>query len=77
MKMDCHYCGYPVSGRSNLTSTTNTGAGLDRKDPSKGYVKKNVVPSCFMCNRAKSCWFTYEEMLEIGKAINKVLAARS
>lgn len=75
--MDCTYCGFPVTGRSLLTAEENTGSGLDRKDSTKGYVIENVVPACFLCNRTKNCWFSYDEMLIVGKTIRRVLDART
>ena len=41
----CHYCG---------TSLPETGSGLDRIDPMKGYTLNNVRPCCDMCNTAKN-----------------------
>jgi 5-methylcytosine-specific restriction endonuclease McrA len=53
----CHYCGAPPSnvmkGR-NRSSVDFVYSGLDRLDGSKGYLIENVVPCCFVCNRAKS-----------------------
>lgn len=38
----CYYCGTEIDG-----------IGLDRKDPSIGYILDNIAPCCFQCNRAK------------------------
>ena len=38
----CHYCGCEIEV-----------TGLDRKDSSKGYLRDNVVPCCWDCNRKK------------------------
>lgn len=73
---DCVYCGLPVTGRSSVDAQKNTGSGLDRVDPKKGYTLDNVVPSCFLCNRTKSDWFTHEEMKVIGRAIREVIDTR-
>lgn len=56
----CVYCG------------DNKKIGCDRIDNSKGHTKDNVVPCCIECNAARNNNFTYDEMLEIGKAIRKV-----
>lgn len=39
---DCYYCGSPV-----IT------IGVDRKDPTIGYIKENCVSSCWTCNSSK------------------------
>lgn len=51
----CHYCGRdPVrrfgEGRYNGAYVHN---GIDRKNPTKGYRRGNVVPCCKRCNYAK------------------------
>ena len=74
--LDCRYCGLPVSGRSAKDRSENTGSGLDRMDSSKGYTNDNVVPACFLCNRTKNDWFSYDEMLVLGKTIRSILDAR-
>ncbi len=40
---------------------------IDRKDNLKGYTPDNVVSACFVCNRIKGNFFTYEDMCKIGK----------
>lgn len=72
----CHYCGLSVTGRSSVDSSENTGSGLDRIEPKQGYTLDNVVPSCFMCNRTKSDWFTHDEMKIIGQTLRQVLMFR-
>lgn len=59
----CHYCGRPPSGASyrGRRGVVKTGKGesvflyngLDRKNPTKGYTRRNVVPCCGVCNHAK------------------------
>ena len=44
---DCEYCGDPPYQDRKMH-------GLDRVDPSKGYLRENVVTCCWKCNRAKS-----------------------
>jgi hypothetical protein len=52
----CHYCGIPPSNTfcQNSKSGSFTYNGIDRKDNSKGYIGRNVVPCCAVCNRAKT-----------------------
>jgi hypothetical protein len=53
--MDCHYCGIepsPTKGHRQWSETILTN-GLDRVDPSVGYLYSNVVPCCKDCNIAK------------------------
>ncbi len=59
----CHYCSHPLN---------ETGSGLDRLDPDRGYTEDNVVPCCKMCNWVKSDHLLYEEMLVVGEAIRRV-----
>jgi hypothetical protein len=65
---NCHYCGSELA---------NSGSGLDRINPLGGYTLDNVVPCCRQCNWTKSDYFTYDEMLVIGKAIGLVKSQRS
>jgi 5-methylcytosine-specific restriction endonuclease McrA len=51
--LSCTYCGGPLN---------ESGHGVDRKDPSMGYVKTNVVPCCVTCNRIKNKLLTFDEM---------------
>ena len=39
----CHYC-----------NNKERRLGLDRIDSGVGYIKSNIVPCCYLCNRAKS-----------------------
>jgi hypothetical protein len=55
---DCHYCGSPPKNhRSQIMGSRMEEilySGIDRKDNNRGYEFDNVVPCCFICNRAKS-----------------------
>jgi hypothetical protein len=65
-QQNCHYCGQPPSNKANdkkLDSKASLFAkengdfiynGLDRLDSSKNHSVYNVVPCCFVCNRAKN-----------------------
>lgn len=67
---DCHYCGvselllkfYCEVMRINTPFMT-----IDRKNNNRGYTKENCVTACFLCNKIKGNFFSYAEMLEIGK----------
>lgn len=54
-KRNCYYCGAsptPTNGHRSWSKQINTN-GLDRVDPSMGYLLSNVVPCCKDCNIAK------------------------
>lgn len=50
--------------------------GCDRINNNLGHTKDNVVPCCIECNTARNNYFTYEEMHELGKTIQKIKNAR-
>jgi len=56
-KSNCHYCGEaPCKISYDSSSKKTTGYifnGLDRKDSKVGYIEKNVLPCCSICNYAK------------------------
>jgi len=55
-QQNCFYCGREPFYA--IKSTRNTGdyvyTGIDRIDSSNGYTEQNVIPSCGLCNQAKS-----------------------
>lgn len=55
IKLLCHYCGHPPSNIWKAQSGNGDCLynGLDRKDNALGYTLSNVVPCCYVCNRAK------------------------
>lgn len=57
----CHYCGNPTK--------PSLGSGLDRKNSSLGYTRRNVVPACHICNTVKGNVFTEAQMLILGPII--------
>jgi hypothetical protein len=70
----CHYCGSRIEWtefrRPHGKHSARIGPyNLDCKDNSIGYTVDNVVVCCKRCNYAKGIWFTYDEFVEIGKAI--------
>ena len=67
---DCHYCGVSnlfLKYYCEILAINTPWMTLDRKDNSKGYTKDNVVSACFLCNKIKGSFFTYGDMLRIGK----------
>lgn len=60
----CHYCGNPPSAvhQGNNCGGGYTYSGIDRKNSEKGYTKDNVLPCCFICNRAKMT-MSYDEFI--------------
>lgn len=67
---DCHYCGTPkllLSHYCDAMGLKTPWMSLDRKNNKKGYTLDNVVCACFVCNRIKNNFFSYEDMVEIGK----------
>lgn len=48
------------------------GSGLDRTDNSKGYLIKNVVPCCGICNSIKGSNLTHSEMIVAMRAVMKL-----
>lgn len=61
----CIYCG----------STNKIGA--DRIDNSKGHIKDNVVPCCYVCNVTRGNNFTFDEMCILGQAIKNIYKERN
>ena len=45
----------------------------DRMDNSLGYSISNIALSCQRCNNIKGNFFTYDEMVKIGRIIRKKL----
>jgi hypothetical protein len=64
----CAYCGGPPS---------ETGRGLDRINPLKGYTPDNVLGCCGLCNDVRGAIFTVDEMKRIGKLIAEIQAERA
>lgn len=64
IRKPCVYCG----------DTRRVGA--DRIDNTRGHTKDNVVPCCVECNQVRRDYFSYEEMLILGKAIKEIKEKR-
>lgn len=56
--MDCAYCGTPPSQKKTTSTNKNgnsyTYTGIDRVDPTQGYMWDNCKPCCRWCNTAKN-----------------------
>lgn len=75
----CHYCNVPLiyEEYSRYWGQTNSRAHqLDRKNNDLGYLKENLVPCCWECNRLKSDRFTYEEFIQLSPILNKIMCER-
>jgi len=73
----CTYCGILQTEIDKLNKNKpltkrNRGSKMevDQKDPNKGYVKGNIVLTCYWCNNAKTDTFTVKEFKEIARGIN-------
>jgi hypothetical protein len=67
---DCVYCGVSelfLKFYCELLEINTPYLTIDRKDNNQGYVRDNCVSACFLCNKIKGNFFTYEEMVSIGK----------
>lgn len=75
----CHYCGEELiyEEYSRYWGKTNSRAHqLDRKNNNLGYIKENLVPCCWECNRLKSDRFTYEEFIQLSPTLKKIKIER-
>ena len=75
----CCYCGvkeHNIPSTFQKVSVSRNGVvkrlTIDRKDNKKGYEVSNIALCCAQCNRMKGEFLSYEEMLEVGKIINKI-----
>jgi hypothetical protein len=74
----CHYCGRSVeeSNKDKFLNQDFYRLSIDRTDNNKGYQLNNIVLSCLNCNRIKSRFFTYFEMIKIGSVLKEIFAYR-
>ena len=70
-KKQCVYCDIKEEEINDYKCWKGKRLQIDRKDSSKPYQKGNLVLACPVCNSVKGSYFTYKEMLEIGKVIRK------
>ena len=57
IEQKCHYCDRLPNNMMKSTNGSNVAllySGIDRIDPSKGYVEGNVNPCCSECNSIRS-----------------------
>lgn len=72
----CTYCGTPASSVRKPNAGVNGEflySGLDRLDNATGYELENVVPCCWICNRAKGAL----SINEFEAWIDRLVAAQS
>jgi hypothetical protein len=70
-KKKCYYCERTLLQIQKDIYGHNKRFTIDRRDNSRGYELDNIVLACYRCNDIKGCYFTEQEMLEIGKIIKK------
>ena len=70
----CVYCGIKEEGLSKdiiQSKRFNKRLTIDRINNDIGYRINNIILACHKCNQIKNNLFTYNEMLQIGKIINR------
>jgi hypothetical protein len=72
----CHYCSGDIVWKEHGIVGELHSYMLDRKNNSIGYTKENCVVCCSVCNRVKFDVFTYDEMLYLGKIVEKIFNER-
>lgn len=67
----CTYCGCYLKwfGKKRDPNILS----IDRVDNDKGYSLSNIVVCCNRCNTIKGNWFSYDEMIELGKTIARLI----
>jgi hypothetical protein len=73
-KQECYYCKRTLEKIKNDNregKRFNMRFSIERTNNEKGYFLNNIKLVCFRCNQTKSNFFTEQEMLEIGKIINR------
>lgn len=75
MEQACRYCGSPPAERSRVrqrkrkSTVTGWAGSIDRVDSELGYVERNCVPSCDLCNQMKSD-LSVDDFLELCERIH-------
>lgn len=73
IRKPCYYCGKPPS--NNKVTKNCKGflySGIDRVNPTKGYLLDNCVPACAICNRVKRD-LNKEEFIEWIKRLHSLI----
>lgn len=65
-------CSYCEIKEENLSLLGFRRLEIDRKDNDKGYLIKNIVLACRICNSVKGKYISYDDMTEIGQVIRKI-----
>jgi hypothetical protein len=75
----CHYCRIKEADFPKVWGATFYGGirrgrvlEIDRIDNEQGYVMKNCVLACALCNMAKSDKFKHDEFLKVGKVTEEI-----
>lgn len=71
-KQECYYCGHTLKTANNFLLKNNINKqdrnlSVDRLDSYKGYILKNMVLTCRLCNSSKSNIISSKDFLEIAK----------
>lgn len=66
----CHYCGIEPLQKIKSSNNYFLYNGVDRKNSKLGYIKNNLVPCCFICNRGKSN-MNYDDFINYLKRVSK------
>jgi hypothetical protein len=66
----CYYSGLPMTLPEYKNRRSPFTASIDRKNPSKGYTRGNIVWCCWACNCGKNC-FSIEDYIFICKSVVK------
>ena len=61
-----------IFNKSCTYCNTTKNIGCDRVDNTLGHLKTNVIPCCKICNTTRMNNFSYDEMLLLGKVIQKI-----
>jgi hypothetical protein len=68
---NCFYCGEIPRARRSMGREKRIcwppANGIDRVDSDSGYIKSNILPCCYVCNRMKNA-------MTISKFLNKIIA---
>ena len=73
---NCHYCDKKLKfnehTRDENSNYVSRAYQLDRKNNDLGYIKENVVPCCWNCNRMKSDIYSYEDFIKLSPILKEI-----